>query len=80
MGYDKLTAAEKSFCELGREENNSGDSARKPGSKARQITRTLGAATKSLTKSGSIKLGGDVRGTGTYRCGAGSRRSGRQAA
>ena len=63
VGYDKLTAAEKKLRELGREENNSGngDSDRKPGSKARQITRTLGAATKSLTKSGSIKLGGDVK-------------------
>lgn len=63
VGYDKLTAAEKKLRELSREENNSGDgdSDREPGSKARQITRTLVVATKSLTKSGSIKLSGDVK-------------------
>ena len=63
VGYDKLTAAEKKLRELSSDENNSDDSDGdgKPGSKAGQITRTLGAATKSLTKSGSIKLGGDVK-------------------
>lgn len=63
VGYDKLTAAEKKLRELSREENNSGsgDSNRKTGSTAKQVTRTLSAATKSLTRSGSIKLGGDVK-------------------